>query len=244
MKNFSSDEYWDSVNGDFVFKKPAGNNPLVIFIKKNFKPDRTQSVFEIGCFPGTYLSIFGDLGYALNGIDISLRTRTDMRGWLVSNGYTCGELVSGDIFAFSTKTKYDVVCSFGFIEHFDEFNALVLKHADFLKPHGKVLITAPNFKGFIQHAFHGYFDKANLLKHNVDSMDPRLWAKTLEGAGFKILYSGWFGNIDLWAEKEDRGIAKAVLLKAIFQAMKVLRMIPIANCRAYSPYCGVIAEKI
>jgi len=167
-----------------------------------------------------------------------------MQEWLKKNDYTCGELVSDNIFTYATDKKFDVVCSFGFIEHFDNFNAIVLKHTDFLKPHGKIVITTPNFKSKFQHAFHSFFDKENLSKHNVDSMDPRLWAKTLEKAGFKTLYCGWFGKTELWAEKEKRSTMMTVLLKSIFQIVKVVRMIPLPNSYFYSPYCGVIAEKI
>lgn len=78
----------------------------------------SRSVLEIGCFPGKFLSVFGELGYELNGIDISPRVETDLPIWLRDKGYKTGNFINADFFDYADSRKYGVVCSFGFIEHF------------------------------------------------------------------------------------------------------------------------------
>src|SRR4051812_16541805 len=61
-------------------------------------PSAGSSCLEIGCFPGRYLALFGDRGFELNGIDLTVKTEPEMRHWLESLGYRIGLLAKGDFF--------------------------------------------------------------------------------------------------------------------------------------------------
>jgi len=48
-----------------------------------------------------------------------------------------------DVFKFKSKEKYDVVCSFGLIEHFYDKEDIMNVHKKFVKPGGIIMILVP-----------------------------------------------------------------------------------------------------
>ena len=53
------------------------------------------------------------------------------------------EYIINDIFELDIKERFDIVCSFGLIEHFPNKKEVILIHSKFVKPNGKVLIIVP-----------------------------------------------------------------------------------------------------
>jgi len=50
-----------------------------------------------------------------------------MRQWLLNEGYSIGILEDIDFWEFESEKKYEVVCSFGFLEHFIDFESVIKK---------------------------------------------------------------------------------------------------------------------
>ena len=69
-------EHWDNSWAE-VQPQPAQQNNIVRkYIEKYIPATSSQkSAIEIGCCPGSYLSILADLGYQVNGIDLTPRDR-------------------------------------------------------------------------------------------------------------------------------------------------------------------------
>ena len=78
--------YWDKTNISFDFEKPSSTDYTRLIINKYIPKTDNGSVIEIGCYPGRYLSIFGDLGFTLHGIDLTART-LETKLNLETNGY-------------------------------------------------------------------------------------------------------------------------------------------------------------
>jgi SAM-dependent methyltransferase len=61
---------------------------------------------------------------------------------------TSSHIICGDLFNSPLKSKkFDIVCSFGFIEHFHNPKKALEIHADFLKPGGLLICLIPNLYG-------------------------------------------------------------------------------------------------
>ena len=135
--------------------------------------------------------------------------------------------------------KYDLVCSFGFIEHFENFQEIISLHDKILSTKGKLIITTPNFRGGIQKFLHTWLDKENLRRHHIPSMNPRLWKKQLESMGYTVTWAGHFGHFDFWADKQKRNLFNKVSLKIINLLTPMLKWLP--DSKFYSPYCGIVA---
>ncbi len=240
--NLASQKHWDESYQNLTFFKPSFSDPISRIIKTYVPSDgKARSVFEVGCFPGRYLSIFGDKGCVLNGVDLTPRVLTDMPQWLAAKGYKTGDFYCDDFFKFEPGKTYDIVCSFGFIEHFVNYDEVLRRHLSFISPGGMLILTTPNFRGSFQKKLHKYLDGNNLERHYLPSMDPAAWKKTLAEAGYEILFYGFKGGFDFWAESDSKSAFKRALIRILNLAGKVLRFLPL-NSGSFSPYAVIIAK--
>jgi 2-polyprenyl-3-methyl-5-hydroxy-6-metoxy-1,4-benzoquinol methylase len=243
--NLTTKEYWDDsyVGADL---SDQNDHSVAQFINKHLPAAQSKTAIELGSFPGSFLPTIGRKGYTLNGIDFNSRNETDVPAWLRSQKLSVGEFKSGDLFAFIAdgNRTYDLVCSFGLIEHFDNFEEVILKHGGILKPGGHLVITTPNFRGFLQYVPHRLFDAYNLSKHNVKSMNPTKWKRLLEEKGYTVTYSGYFGGYSFWVDRTQKRTAINKLLlrvteKVIYQFKKLFRF----ESSSFSAFCGIVAVK-
>ncbi len=238
-KNLASQAYWDSGYKDLDFTPMPKKYPICKMLFKHFKTTQDKTVYEIGAFPGRFLYHFGTLGYQLHGID-QTTFLPDMEKWFYKEDFSIGTFVSDDIFKLSFETKYDVVFSSGFIEHFENFEEIIKIHGNLTKQGGHVFITAPNFSGGVQKFLHTHLDKENLSRHNLSAMDVEKWKKVLVQEGFEIIEAGYFGGFDFWADNEKRNMFKYIATKLLIK-LTPIRFLP--NSRSYSPEIILIAKK-
>lgn len=113
-------------------------------IKRYFPPDRTASIFELGCGHGALLYFAHQAGYTnLEGVDGSQEQIEAARQLGIRNA------VCGDVFAALEKrpdASLDAVVAFDFLEHFTRDEAIQLVDEVFrvLKADGKFITHLPN----------------------------------------------------------------------------------------------------
>jgi 2-polyprenyl-3-methyl-5-hydroxy-6-metoxy-1,4-benzoquinol methylase len=245
MSNKASKEYWDQCYTISKFKKAKQKDSIRLFIEK-YIPTQTRSsaktCIEIGCFPGTYLSILGDLGYQLSGIDFCDNLST-MEPVLMEMGYELGSFLQEDFLAFTPSKTYDVVASFGFIEHFTSYSELIEKHIEMVSPGGYLILEAPNFVGNFQKMFHEKFDKENLARHYLPAMDIGVWKKIAEENDFEVLFCGYFGHFNIILENDGQSSICRFFVKCIKKMKWLFDLIIPRGSESFSPYCGLIARK-
>jgi SAM-dependent methyltransferase len=233
---------WDKVKH---FDIASRDNIIRVWLEKYFivLENEKKSVLEIGCFPGGYLAVFGELGYELNGIDLYLRVNTELPLWLGSKNYKIGGFCQSDFFKYRENRKFDVVCSFGFIEHFTDFEDVLIKHSSLVKDGGYIVITSPNYRGFVQRILHLTLNTTVYKAYNIPSMNPFAWKNIVEKLGYEAIFCGGFGNFSFWTECEHRNFMQKILSRLIMKASVVLNLTKLPNSRFYSPYYGLIAKK-
>ncbi len=236
--------FWQNNYNDTQFKRhPKGHN-IDLFICKYIPENKFGNVIEIGSYPGYHLATFGDLGYELNGIDFCPGNADGLPKWLKREGFKTCDFWVCDFFEFNCGRQFDIVCSFGFIEHFLNYEEVIAKHADLVNKGGFLLITTPNFRGSVQHFLHRHFDKGNLALHNIESMQPDKWAEQLKQMGFEILYKGYFGKFWFWRGAEKLPFFKNKLLWVIQRIVPRIRKLIKSDTAALSAYCGLVARKL
>lgn len=156
------------------------------------------SFFEIGCAPGGISAEFcSRLGYESNGIDYAADPR-DIERRIRASGAAVGEIRREDFLTWEPERQYDIVASFGFIEHFADPHEVVDRHFKLARPGGYVVITVPNFaRG--QKVLHWLFDRENLRLHNTKCMSLRFFKEAAQRNGAELLearYAG--GQYDFW----------------------------------------------
>jgi SAM-dependent methyltransferase len=239
--NLYEKELWDSGYKNFEFFKAGDADPVKVFLEIN-TPQRVGSCFEVGCFPGRYLALYGDKNWEINGIDLTTYLPS-LTQWLISNRYRTGKLINSDFENFQSDTKYDLVYSCGFIEHFMNWEEIILKHASLVADNGTMIITTPNFTG-IQGWMHRFLDDVNYSKHNPKSMSPKKWARILKQHGFKVVKKGYFGKFDFWYGWQPRPYYKRFVLYRFMAILPFLKKVIFFDSRLLAPFCGIAVKKI
>ena len=187
--------------------------------------------------------IFGDLGYQLNGIDQVDLVETELPKWFKEEKYLVGDFYQGDFLNWKSKNKYDIVTSFGFIEHFKNFDEIIELQCNLVKKGGHILIETPNFKGFSQRWLRYFLDKKNLDRHYIPSMNIEKWEKVLKHNNFEIIEKKYLGNFSIWVENQERNKIQKLTLRALKKFNSFLSKNLPSNHKHFSPYLGVIAVK-
>lgn len=142
---------------------------------------------EIGCVPGNYMIYLNkEFGYQVDGLDYSENlgyTRTN----LDQNGIHDAQLYHENLFNFASDKKYDLVFSTGFVEHFDDHELVVRKHAELAKPGGLVVVIVPNLT-HVHRLLCGWVAPEFLRVHRFPLMHKHVLRQTLERVGLRVIH--------------------------------------------------------
>lgn len=130
-----------------------------------------MDVIELGCAPGLILKELYLLRPAHNyfGIDYSLEGLAITRTFLEENGIKA-ELIHADIRTYVPDRTYDLVVSFGLIEHFDDPVKILEAHKKFVAEDGLVIVSVPNYSDYYVKKALKRFRPVTLHTHNLDIM--------------------------------------------------------------------------
>jgi len=235
--------FWESKRDIIFYLKPDYHFGAIL--AKLIKEKNIKTAIELGGFPG-YYATFLKKYYQLDTTLFDYFIHEGIIDQLLEkNGLKHGDvkIIEADLFEYKPAVLYDLVTSFGLIEHFNDTKAILETHLQFLKPGGVLFVTLPNFKavnGWVQRKF----DKANYDKHNIYCMDPELLAECCRQLGLTEVESYYHGKFSVWLENrsEQGGLVKT-LVKTIWLAGKVFTKIVPVESKALSPYIVVKAVK-
>ncbi len=183
--------YWNETwNKLGAFEKYSGpiheQHPLL----KRYLKGTSGDAIEIGCVPGNFLIYLNkEYGYTASGIDYS--EFLDYTGEnLRFNGVEPKDLFQADFFSYQPPRLYDLVFSSGFVEHFEDHELVVRRHAEYAKPGGLVVIMVPNLRG-IHRILCGTFQPKVLAVHRFTLMKQSKLRETLQRCGLEVLFCGF-----------------------------------------------------
>jgi SAM-dependent methyltransferase len=190
------DDYWSKcplpsvVDQDFSFDRC-----LSVELKKQLTGIEGEA-FEVGCAPGKWLAFTAkELSLGANGIEYSeagMRATLDNLKLL---RLPSGNILTGDFFKQTPNTQFDVVMSFGFIEHFENVEEVVDMHLAWLKPGGLLVLGVPNFCG-IYYFLQRVLDKSIIDKHNLTIMNLDFFRKLAEKFKLNTTFLGYIGSFE------------------------------------------------
>ena len=240
------DKIWEPQNiGHSLDKKIMLDRNLICCFEQNIDLTKKQSIFEIGCSPGRFLSYFHYNGFDINGIDYSTEGNNQLKNNFRTQGIKDYNVYEEDFLKFKTSKKYDIVMSFGFIEHFDNPDIVFQKHLDLLKKNGKLFIGIPIFKGltgFLQMMNNpGILDYHNLKIMNLDYFKSA--QNKFDINGLKIDYLGGFDVNMIFQLKSYsiKNIFSRIIIK-IFKISGVLRILESLKSKYLSSYVIAIYQ--
>jgi hypothetical protein len=247
VEHLTNRNFWES-----FWRSKTG---LIFKIKENYvfghlladivKKDCAKSAIELGGFPGYYSIYFKKhlkLDTTLFDYFISEPIINEL---LQENGLKKDDItiIEADLFTYQPQQRYDVVSSFGLIEHFTDTKDIIARHLTFLKPGGTLFITLPNFKsvnGWVQKNF----DPENYEKHNISCMDLGLLTSISKELGLIEIQCSYHGQFSVWMEnKDEKSSLTKAFVKAIWYAGKITSKILGFESKALSPYIILHAKK-
>jgi SAM-dependent methyltransferase len=211
-------------------------------------PDAPLEILELGCSPGQHSAALMDgTQWIPFGIDYS----DDAESFLETLAAIdkSATLYKGDIFEFQIGREFDVVWSFGLIEHFrgGELEEILQCHHRYVRPGGYVAILVPNFTGF-QYLWHYIFDRPDLDNHNVDVMQPATF-KVFVDLGYRILFNDYHGTFRVWGNSGwvgtwFTGKTVAALSHLVTGIAKTLSLVGFRlSGRSFSPYLLFVGQR-
>lgn len=244
MKNLTTLDYWINAQGKLDITL-NDNNIIENWINNYLINTKIKTSFEIGCYPGKFLTILGKKGIEVNGIDF-ISDVVKLEGIFKEKGYNVGEFINTDFTKFKSLKTYDCVMSFGFIEHFLNWEEIMIKQLDLVSENGYVIIEVPNFRGVFQKLPRLIFDYKNYMRHNIDSMDIEKWNIILKNNGFEIISSEYFGGYDLWFENQIKNHTLIKIRNGFINILKKIRNKTHPNYQEHSSFScvmGIIAKR-
>ena len=242
--NFFPQERWNTTYSNRDFKKAEETDPIVLKLKE-YLPGGPGDTLEIGCCPGSYLVHLGYMGYTVHGLDLSPSVY-DTRRSMVESGVSCGEFQHIDFFEYCKKREktFDVVASFGFVEHFANFEEVFFLHTHLLADNGYLIMTFPNFAGSLQFGLHSLLDADGLSRHNTESMNVFQYEKMAKALKLDVKFAGYFGGFNFWSstpieEKNDPALVALESGIATINDNKAL----VGDHPAWSQYGGIVLQK-
>lgn len=225
MANLTTKHFWTSLGRGVSEKKKTSDMEFRPIFEEYLKPKKGE-VLEIGCVPGNFLVYLNKrFGYSPVGIDFDEKTKEILSRTFLNAGIKKFEIFQKDFNKWKTDRKFDLVCSFGFIEHFDNAGEIVRKHIDLMKRKGTLVIEIPNFSG-IPGFFHKLIDKPNLEKHNTSIMNLDFFRKIAEENKMEIIYLGYYGSFHFQWGYGRRKTAN-IFQKGVYAILKIISKITV-----------------
>ncbi|MFQ5432818.1 MAG: class I SAM-dependent methyltransferase [Nitrospinota bacterium] len=214
------------------------------------------SIVEIGCGRSIWLPYFEkEFGFRVTGVDYSEEGCAQARQLFErQNMETSVEFVCGDAFEVANlmDSRFDVIFTNGFIEHFTQTSEAISSLARYIRPGGVMISIIPNLSGTL-----GFLQR--LLDREVYEvhvpLDARQLAVAHQDAGLEVIESRYLITMGYNILNPSRLSTRSVvngLKKAMFYvliagsaavwSLEILfgKQMP---SRTFSPYIAVIAKR-
>jgi len=194
MKRLTSKDYWNNYNNHYRTnkvlrlinlrsKKSLYYHELIKIIKPYIK--QNSKIIEVGCVPGNLLiRISRSFSLEPYGVDYTQKGAEIARNNFKRNNFNPKNIIWADFFSKKfqkeNKEKYDIVSSFGFIEHFDNAKKVIDSHLNILKKGGTLIISIPNLNLKIgNRLLFSLISKKTMNMYNFSIMEPNNLRKAI-----------------------------------------------------------------
>lgn len=207
-------------------------------------------LIEVGAARSRWLPYFArQFGFDVTGLDYSGPGCKQAEEILAAAGVK-GEIVHGDLFdpPLGLVGRFDVVASFGVVEHFPDTAACLRACARLLAPGGLMVTTIPNMRGTVGLA-QRLVDEEVYRTHVP--LDDRELAEAHRSTGLEVVSCGYqqFANWRLVSTGEGRLARRKRLLRRALGGLTTLALraqrlgLALPANRLTSPYLACLARE-
>ena len=203
-----------------------------------------ESFLELGCYPGRFMRYFHDLGYTVDGLEYVEQLAPQTTRLLADVGVKA-TVHHGDFRDWRSDASWDLVASFGLVEHFEDTADVLRHHARHCREGGHILITFPLHCGVYGKVMK-WASPDRLAQHNRMSLDDVVDAAS-RVEGLDVVRSAYLGRFGFGASRLHNR------LDEWFPGSKALLGIPLRitertgrrvlpNTRSLSPFAGMVCR--
>lgn len=185
--------YWDA-DRTAVFKPwTIESSPYDRVFEAHLPRGEDRTCAEIGAYPGAILTrISKHLGYEPVAIEFSEHA-SHIAALLEHNGISRHRVIQKDFLEVKDE-QFDLTCSFGFVEHFRDYPAIVRQHIALTRPGGHIAISVPRIDGFQGMLYRHTYRKETWGRirdsHNPAIMNLHELTRLMALGGNEILFAG------------------------------------------------------
>ncbi len=194
-------DYWRNIKIPVIVDYSFKNDRVIAkCLKKHILLNSDDAVLEVGCAPGKWMGFLGqEYKCRVTGIEYvaeaAAKTVENMKALKIKNY----EVLTGDFFNLNNKKKFNAVMSFGFIEHFDDFEHVLDLHLDLIEKNGYLIIGIPRFIGLnylMQKIVDSYVVHKLLPSHNLKTMNLNIFSSYAKKNNLKVLANSYVGGYE------------------------------------------------
>ncbi|MDP6889795.1 MAG: class I SAM-dependent methyltransferase [Phycisphaerales bacterium] len=218
---------------------------LYAFIRDPLLASGGGRFLELGCYPGKFMRLFAEHGgYEVSGLEY-VESCVEPTEKLLRQVGVESTVSHGDFRTWHSAEQWDLVASFGLIEHFDETRDVLEHHARFARDGGCVLVTFPLHCG-IYGRIMAWAAPDRLAQHNRMSLEDAVAAAKASSC-LTVVKAGYLGRFGFGATRLRRKIdrlfsgSRLALGLPLRITERIGRMVA-PNTRTLSPYAAMIAR--
>lgn len=256
----SSKQHWEAVNAreriSSRFEKGFFSSPIPAIFNgitdTFFVADSSKKIIEIGCAPGHKLVQFAArYGYEPYGVEYTAPGADAARKTFMRHHISPENIFFKDFFDVDFqrmhRNAFDIVMSFGFIEHFHDPRSVLAAHMNMLKPGGLLLIMVPNIRG-IYYPLLRFLALHVLAMHNIEIMKKKVFRNLFQSLGVHELFCDYYGLLN-FGLLQAHGFWRSALVRCLWRFqlicnpfLSALRNLILENS-VTSPYLLYIGRK-
>lgn len=242
-------EHWQGATGAQVPTLRPSDKYLHYFDK--YLPKRPDwTALEVGACPGGHLlALARNHGYRPVALDY-LPDVQDLPERFKDHGINNLEVIEADFLTFETDRRFNIVMSFGFLEHFENPMDILVRHWKLVAPGGLLLIGVPIF-GPLQMLLRRLVLTPEKLAwtlgaHNREIMNLKVLrdsCRSLPGCA-EVVMASHVREMEMWFSRSDAHVRRGRVW--ILYLWKIIALLPKwlhVSCKLFSPYALVISQR-
>lgn len=218
------------------------------FFRRNLPEERDLRFLEVGCYPGKFMWYFDRFfGYRVSGLE-NVGWCCEHARHLLAEAEVEAEVIEGDLLEIEVEPerRWDVVASFGLVEHFTDLAGVVAKHLGLLRPGGYLALVVPNHAGIYGRILRRVAPEKHRTHTLIGYRD--LSAALSEIDGIEVVEGGYYGRLGFWncglysyLQRRTGRLYRAVRIP--FRLVERAAQLLLPNSAALSPNFAVIVRK-
>ena len=223
-RNFWEDFYRRRENKAYLPNPNRSRNhfELDLIFKSFLRPDSSTKLLELGAGDSIWLPYFAkNFRFKVYGIDYSPKG-CEMAKVNLELAEVEGEVICADFFQLDEKWNgyFDIIISFGVIEHFEDPSMICGLIKRLLKKNGLVITVVPNTASLLMR-FQKFVDEEVYRTHKI--FDLTQLSDFHKQAGFKIVFECYFQFMDLSILNYRKVVSKG-MFKLIARSITALNL--------------------